>query len=333
MNFPDKLEEDDTIALISPSGSAASLFPHRLDAATEFLEKQGFNVKEYPSTRGRDSYGWNAGTPEERAEHLMEAFTDDDVDGILATIGGLTANSILPHLDFEHIKENPKFFCGYSDITALHYALNEKANLQTFYGPAAIPELGEYPEPLEYTTEDFLDAIKGDWQGEKTASNEWTEELLDWMEKEDLEKSRERKDNPGYQWLREGEAEGELIGGCLPSILRTAGTEYWPSHEDKILFLETPESDPGEPYPVSEAEADIAQLKLMGALDRVKGVIVGRPYQYSPDDEEYFKQILEDYIDVPILYGADIGHTDPQLTLPYDVECELNSEQNLFKLK
>lgn len=328
-----ELGQGDTVALVSPSGSAAKLFPHRLEAAIDFLEGQEFEVKEYDHTRSEGKQPWNAATPEQRAEDLMNAFTDDEVDGIIATIGGLTANSVLPHLDFDKIKENPKFFCGYSDITVLHYALNEKADLQTFYGPTAIPELGEYPEPLSYTTNEFLNAAKGDWRGKKEPSEEWTEEMLDWMEKEDLERPREKLGNPGYQWLREGKAEGELIGGCLPSILRTAGTEYWPDHEGKILFLETPEGDPGEPYPVSDAEADIAQLDLIGVLEEIEGLVVGRPYQYSEDEEESFKQILKDYTNVPILYGADIGHTDPQLTLPYDADGVIDSDQNLFEIE
>lgn len=334
MQEPPKLEEGDTIALVSPSGSAGSLFPHRMEAATEALQELGFETKEYSTTRSTGEFNWNSGTPEERAEDLMSAFTDEDVDGILTTIGGLTADSILPHLDFEEIKDNPKFFCGYSDITVIHYALNEKANLQTFYGPAAITQFGEHPEPLEYTVEHFMNAVEREWKGDIEPSEEWTDELLDWMNKEDLERPRERNENNGYEWLREGSAEGEIIGGCIPSLLRVSGTEYWPDHEDKIMILETPEGEEaGTPYTPDNAEADLAQLQLMGVLDEINGIVIGRPYQYSEEQEDNLKDIVERYTETPVLYGADIGHTDPQVTVPYGAEAKIDSEENLFKLK
>lgn len=334
MQEPQKLEKGDTIALVSPSGSAASLFPHRMETATEVLEELGFETEECSTKRDTGDFGWNAGTPEDRAEDLMEAFTADEVDGILTTIGGLTADSILPHLDFKEIEDNPKFFCGYSDTTVLHYALNEKADLQTFYGPAAITQFGEHPEPFEYTVEHFMNAAGREWEGQKHPSEEWTDELLDWMNKEDLERARERRENSGYNWLIEGSAEGEIIGGCIPSLLRVAGTEYWPDHENKIMILETPEGEEaGEPYTPDQVEADLAQLRLMGVLDEVNGFIVGRPYQYNQEQEEQLKQLMKRYTDKPVLYGADIGHTDPQLTVPYDAEAKIDSDENRFELK
>ena len=334
MPRPPKLEKGDTIALVSPSGSAGNLFPHRMEEATEALEEIGYETKEYPTTRGMGDFVWNAGTPQARAEDLMSAFRDDEVDGILTSIGGLTAASILPHLDFEEISEDPKFFCGYSDITVLHYALNRKADLQTFYGPCAITQFGEHPEPYDYTVKHFLKAARGDWKGSIEASDTWTDELLDWRNKEDLERPRERRDNLGYEWLREGRTKGKIIGGCIPSVLRVAGTEYWPDHEDRMMVLETPEGgEAGEPYGPERVEANLAQLKIMGVLDKVRGFIVGRPYQYSDEQEEQFKRLLLKYTDKPVLYGADIGHTDPQVTVPYNAEAEIDSEENRFELK
>lgn len=91
-----------------------------------------------------------------RVDELHEAFRDDEVHSIICCIGGLTANEILPHLDYELIREHPKIFVGSSDITLLHYALLAGAGLRTFYGPSAIMQLGEYPAPLDFTWEHFV---------------------------------------------------------------------------------------------------------------------------------------------------------------------------------
>ncbi len=143
---PKKLEKGDTIAIISPSSGL--YFPHRLDNAVSFLKSQGYNVKEFPCTRKVN--GWESAPAKERADDIMSAFLDDEVDAIMALTGGTTAIQTLKYLDFGKIEENPKIFSGYSDISILHYAFNTQADLTTFYGPCAITQFGEYPKPLDY---------------------------------------------------------------------------------------------------------------------------------------------------------------------------------------
>src|SRR3990167_4216921 len=112
---PDKLKRGDTIGVISPSGGLAVLVPHRLDNAIKFLENQGYKIKEFSCTRKNN--GWESASAKERAKDIMDAFRDKDVKAIICSIGGNNANKTLRYLDFEKIKEIPKIFCGYSDIS------------------------------------------------------------------------------------------------------------------------------------------------------------------------------------------------------------------------
>ena len=236
---PKRLNKGDTIGIIAPSAGLAAAIPHRLDNAIKFLESQGYRTKEFSCTRKNN--GWESAPAEERAKDVMNAFTDPEVKAIICEIGGNTINKILKFLDFGKIKENPKIFCGYSDISVLHYALNKKCGLVTFYGPCAMTQFGEHPQPLEYTLEYFNKAIVEGKIGVVKPSKKWTDEVLDWSKKMDLERPRILKDNKGFEWLKEGRVEGEIIGGCLSSLMNVINTEYWPDHKDKIFFLETPE--------------------------------------------------------------------------------------------
>lgn len=332
---PKKLEKEDTIAIISPSAGLAAIFPHRLDNAIKFLESQGYKIKEFPCTR--KNKGWESASAEERASDIMSAFKDKEVKAIICSIGGNNVNKTLEFLDFEEVKKNPKILCGYSDISALHYAIHKKSNLVTFYGPAAITQFAEFPKPLNHTLEYFNKAVTRTIPiGKVTPSKNWTDEVLDWGEKKDLERPRKLRKNSGYEWLKEGKAEGEIIGGCLHSILHLMGSEYWPDHKNKILFIETPEGEDftkGES--LAEVDAQLCDLRISGVFNEIKGLIVGRPFGYTDEEKEKFKEVIIDNsrgYNFPILYGADIGHTDPQITIPLGAKVLIDSENNSFEL-
>jgi len=331
---PKKLEKGDTIGIVSPSSGLADLAPHRLDNAIKFLKDKGFKIKEFPTTRKRS--GWESASAEERAKDLMEAFEDEGVKAIVCSIGGNTANKILKYLDFDKIKNNPKIFCGYSDASVIHYALNTQANLVTFYGPCMMVQFGEYPETLSYTWEHFLKATSG-IIGEIKASERWTDEILNWFEKEDLKRPRELKENKGFEWLRKGEATGKIIGGCISSIVHLRGTKFWPEHKDRILLVEIPEGqefDQGEPVEV--VDAILADLELSGVFRDIKGLIIGRPFRYDKEQINDLKRVVlentKDY-NFPILFNVDIGHTDPQITIPLGVEVKIDSNKNTFNIE
>ena len=196
-------------------------------------------------------------------------------------------------------------------------------------------QFGEYPKPLDYTVKYFNKAIVEGKIGKIESSKKWTDEILNWFAKKDLERSRELKENFGYNWIKKGKATGEIIGGCLHSLTHLIGTEYWPNHKDKILFIELPEGEDfmkGEP--LAEVDAQLCDLEIAGIFKEIKGLIVGRPFRYSQEETEKFKKIILDNTEgynFPILFGVDIGHSDPQITIPFGVKVEIDSEKNLFE--
>ncbi len=331
---PKKLRKGDSIAIISPSAGLAAIFPHRLDNAINFLKFLGYKIKEFPCTRKTN--GWESAPAKDRAKDIMDAFTDKKVNAIICSIGGEVANQTLDYLDFEKIRENPKIFCGYSDVSVLHYAIHTKSKLITYYGPCAMTQFGEYPKPLTYTLKYFNKAIVEDNIGKILPSEEWTDELLDWSQKLDLTRPRKMRKNKGFEWIKEGEAVGEIIGGCISSIVHLRGTEYWPDYKNKIFFWEIPEGqkfDEGEP--LSTIDAYLQDLKLTGVFNEISGMIVGRPFRYSDEDTKKLKEkIIErtSSYNFPILFGADIGHTDPQITIPLGAKVILNSWKNNFEI-
>jgi len=333
--FPPLLKKGDMIGIIAPSAGLAAIFPHRLDKAIKFLESEGYKIKEFPCTRKIN--GWESASAEERAKDIMNAFLDKEVKAIICSIGGNTINKTLKYLDFEKIKDNLKIFVGYSDISVLHYAINKKCGFSTFYGPCAMIQFGEYPKPLEYTLKYFNKAIVEGKIGKVMSSEQWTDEVLDWGEKKYLERARKLIENKGFEWLREGEASGKIIGGCISSIVHLIGTEYWPDHKDSILFLESSEGDDfTKGKSLASIDSQLCELEMSGVFKEIKGLIVGRSFGYTDEEKEKFKEIIldntKDY-NFPILYGVDIGHTDPQITVPLGSKVHINSENNSFILK
>jgi len=332
---PPRLKLGDTIAIIAPSGGLSALVPHRIEQAKKNLEMMGFKVKLYPTLSKFDD--GKAGSVEERVHDLHRAFLDPEVKAIICAIGGTYCNAIIPKIDYNLIHKNPKIFCGYSDISILHYAIYKNAGLHTFYGPCAMTPFGEFPKVFEYTKDYFLKAVSdGQPIGKIFASEFWTDEILDWFEKKDLERDREQRFNEGMVWINPGQAEGKIIGGCLYSILQLKGTDYDMDYQDKILFIETPEGQnfkKGEP--LNYIEAQLFDLINAGVFNKIKGLVVGRPFGYEEEERKAFldliRKVTKDY-SFPVLANVNIGHADPIITIPLGVRATLDSEQDLFSI-
>ncbi len=336
--IPPKLTKGDTIGFISPSAGLAPFAMHRIERAKKTLENLGYKVK--IAKHALKNSGYVSASIEERVSDIHDMFSDSEVKLIMTTIGGNHSNQLLKYIDYELIKKNPKIFIGYSDITVLHLAFYSKANLATYYGPCAMTQFGENPNILPYSLDYFLKAVSSE-EYKKTfdifPSEKWTEEVLDWFKKIDLSRPRRLKKNQGYKWLVKGKVKGEIFGGCIPSINHLAGTEYWPNiPKNAIFFLDIPEGyelDKG--MPISEVDSYLADLDNLGLFDSIAGLIVGRPYHYSTNEEEELKNIILKYVKkrkCPTLYSANIGHTDPIVTLRYGATVELNSSSNLFRI-
>ena len=317
---PPRVQPGDTVAIVSPSFGAAATWPHRYAPGKAYLESRGLRVKVMPHANGAGH--WTSGSPQARAADLHEAFADPEVAVLLCSIGGNHSNQLLPHLDFDLIRANPKLFQGYSDMTVLHWAIGQETGLSTFYGPALVPELGEFPEVLPLTDR-FLRAA---WFGAEPLryepATEWTDELLDWSRQLDLTRPRTLQRSEGWVTIRSGVAEGPLIGGCLETICwHLKGSAYWPDFSGAVLMLESSEELPS-PAHVDSYLTDLAQL---GVLDSIAGLIYARPYGYSDAEREALWRVLEAHARCPALANVDCGHADPMLTLPLRQRVELDA--------
>ena len=337
--IPDKLKIGDTIALVSPSAGLAPFAMHRIDSAVSFFKDQGFKVR--IAKNALKNAGYVSATAKERAEDLNEVFSDPKVKGVMATIGGNHSNQILPFIDWKIVKNNPKIFIGYSDITVLHNAIFAQTGLQTYYGPCAMTQFGENPKVFDYTWENFkrvLFAGPAEKKIEVKPSEFFCEDTsLDWFKREDLIRPRKIEKNGGWAWWREGRAEGRIAGGCVPSINHLLGTKYWNDPKDSIFFIDIPE---GASYnlglAVSEADSYLADLANAGVFDDIAGLVVGRPYRYSEEESKKLREIIIGYArnkDYPILANVNIGHVDPIITLPYGAPAVLDSKAGRFSFE
>ncbi|HBO16810.1 MAG: hypothetical protein UR69_C0001G0225 [Candidatus Moranbacteria bacterium GW2011_GWE2_35_2-] len=333
--IPKKLKKGDIIGIVSPSAGLGPIFPHRIEQAKKNLLKLGFNIKYAKNSLKNNGYVSASG--KERADDIHEMFLDKEVKAIITTIGGDHSNQVLKYLNFDVIRDNPKIFIGYSDITVLHMAFAVKANLRTYYGPCIISEFGEYPEVLPYTLEYFEKGVMDNKViGNVNQSNSWTWEFLDWFEKKDQTRARKLTPSKGYEWWKKGKAQGQIFGGCIPSMNHLTGTEYWVDFKNKIMFIDIPESSPGEKFPLADLDSFLADIDNIGVFKDIKGLIIGRPYFYNEDDNKELRKIIDYYTkkyNYPILFNANIGHVSPIMTLPLGAKVMLDSRNNIFEIK
>jgi muramoyltetrapeptide carboxypeptidase len=247
-------------------------------------------------------------------------------------IGGDHSCHLLPLLDFDLIRENPKILMGYWDVTVLNVAIWEKIGLVTFNGPALIVELAEYPKVFDYTERYMLKALcSAEPVGEVGPSEWWTEEFLEWDEKEDLTRERTRQASGGWTWLKGGSAEGVLVGGCLESMQHLRGTTYWPDLDGAILFLETSEEKPSP----ETVDGILMDYENMGAFACIARLLFGRPYGYTSEERERLDEIILDHTrgcDFPVVADMDFGHTSPMFTPPVGCPAVIDAGLEQFEI-
>ena len=327
---PQRLQEGDTVGVISPSWGGGAEYPHRVRRGVEYLESLGFRVKIGP--HATNSVGYVADTAANRAADVHAMFRDPEVRAVIATIGGDHSCHLLPLLDFDLIRENSKIFMGYSDVTVLNVAIWAKTGLVTFNGPALMVELAEYPEVFDYTERHTLKTLcSAEPVGQVEPSAWWTEEELDWGEKEDLTRPRAGQASSGWTWLKGGSGEGALVGGCLESLQHLRGTPYWPDLDGAILFLETSEEKP-EPERV---DGILMDYENMGAFGKIRGLLFGRPYGYTPEEREQLHEVILERTrghDFPVVADMDFGHTSPVFTLPVGCRAAVDAGRERFEI-
>lgn len=342
--IPKALRKGDTIAFISPSARLNNVLPTPLARGKAWLESLGFRVEIFFTSLTTTTI---AESIRVRCEELHAAFRDDTIGAIICTIGGSHANEMLPFLDYSLIRSNPKIFVGYSDTTFLHYAIQSRTGLRTFYGPSVFTDISDFPAPMQFTIDHFLHVLSethnpvGPLPRSPTCSVEHSDFFFG---NEASDKPREVSGSPSWRWLRNGRATGHLHGGTIICVVRLQATNYAPtSWKGKVLFLESAMGDDMQlPYSVDEFRNNLVDLALSGVLHEISGLVVGRGYKYDDSMQEKLASVIEEVFDVivgrsheeelPILMNVDFGHTSPLLTLPIGALVSLDSALDEFKI-
>ncbi|MEU1390779.1 MULTISPECIES: S66 peptidase family protein [unclassified Nonomuraea] len=303
---PPKLKAGDVVRVVAPACSRAMVMEHDHSAIIDArFAELGLTLTYGRHVDERDAF--NSSSVASRVADLHDAFADPSVAAILTVIGGYNCNELLPHLDWELIRANPKILCGYSDITALQNAVLARAGLVTYSGPhwSTFGMRDHFEQTLEW----FASVLFGDAPVELGASKYWTDDL--WFLDQD---GREPMPNEGWWPLRPGVAEGRVVGGNLCTLNLLQGTPYMPSLDGALLIVE----DDLESHPATFARNLTSLLQLPGA-ETVRGLVIGRFQQASRMTRALLEQIVETQPglrDVPVLANVDVGHTNPLATFP-----------------
>lgn len=288
-----RLRAGDTIGIVAPASPSDS---SKVERAIKHITDIGYTVK-----AGKSIYcsrGYLAGRDDLRASDINDMFADNEIRAVFCLRGGYGSQRILDLVDFEGIRNNPKIFMGYSDITALLNAIYQKCGLITFHGPMG----GDFAGGLERHSKRAMKNILESTDPVGELPNPLTPEVVE-----------------------EGKGSGILVGGNLSIVAASMGTPYEVDTENKILFLEDVFE---EPYSVDRM---LTQLRLAGKFKSVAGIILGDWGNTEPEEPEKSLSLEEVFEDIfkglgkPVLKGLKIGHCKPKLTVPIGVEVSIDT--------
>ena len=293
---PAALRLGDTVGIIAPAGP---IEPDALEAGCAWLVRQGYLPFYLPSILERDLYF--AGSTERRLDEFHQMFARPEVKAIICARGGYGCNYLLPNIDLNVVRTNPKIFCGCSDVTTLLTHLCDATSLVTFHGPML--NIDVRPDGVDEKS----------WLAAMTSGEAYV-----------LEFSGDE-----VQTLVPGSAEGMLYGGCLSMLCASLGTSYEIETRDTILFLE----DLAEP--AFRIDRMLMHLKLAGKFEGVRGVIFGEMLNCSPRGaQDYTLQHVVHRmlggLGVPIAYGLKSGHVSRgNITLAFGVATRFTAGTNV----
>ena len=315
--IPDKLKPGDEVRIVAPARSASDIDERVLDRAKAALESLGLKVTFSKNAFSRNQRG--CPTDDEKVEDLHAAFMDENVKCILAAIGGFNSNQMLGKINWQIIKDNPKVFGGFSDITVLNHAILAKTGLVTY----AMPNFYCFGLPPEnsYSLEYFQRCLFADQPAELVVQQSETFYDLPWNY--DETSPRQALENDGSRVVQSGSAEGVMIGGNLCSLNLLNGTEYFPKIEgDVILCIEDDSYDS-----ITETfERHVQALMQQPFFRQVKAILVGRFQGESRATDDMISDIiLSKNIDskISVIVNLDFGHTDPKFTYPVGGTCKV----------
>ena len=334
---PKKLQAGDQIVTASLSSGMAGeeeYLARYLRGKSRLERIFGLIVTELPHTLKGEEYVYR--NPEVRARELAEAFTDESVKGIFSCIGGDESMRMIPYIDYEAIRNNPKIFLGYSDSTITHL-ICYKAGIMSFYGPSILSGFAENGALFPYMEKWVRKALfTSEPIGEVESPAEWTSEYIPW-EAGHEERTRKMLPNQGYEVLQgTGIKRGRLLGGCMEVLEMAKGTEIWPAKaewEGKLIFFETSE----EKTVPEQIKRWLRNYGAQGILGNAAGILFSKPYdeQYYEEYKEIILQVVRDELGLchlPIFYNMSFGHTDPMSIMPYGALAEIDCEQKTFRI-
>ena len=288
---PPALLKGDAIGVVAPSYSPR---PGWLSRGIRALERAGYGVILDPEIATMRRF--KRDEDERRAENFMGMWLDPRVKAVIGGTGGYGAVRMIPHLEPEIFRRNPKAFVGYSDVTALHLWLMRRADLRVFHGPT-VDDL--IPSTRDPTMASLLSSLT-------------------------VPRPTTRIGRDIARAVRPGRATGRLVGGNLSLVQQTIGTPYEIDTRDAILFLEETRD------PMSFVDERLVHLRAAGLLRHVKGIVFGQ-LSLDRSEEDEFEDFLLDLVSdlkVPILMDFPAGHEVPNLTLPLGTDVELVADES-----
>lgn len=306
---PPRLKPGDTIGLVSP---ASGIKEDELQESIKNLETLGFKTVYNKAVLSRS--GYLGGADKERADDLNNMFERKDVNGIVCTRGGWGAARILPLLNYDIIKNNPKILLGYSDITSLCYGITAMTGLVTFHGPVGTSTYNDF------SVNNFKNVLMNPSPVYRMFN---------------APANPDKKETAAYS-IRNGKAAGELVGGNLSIICSLIGTQYDIDTTGKIIFLEEVEE---EPYRIDRM---LTQMIQANKFQKAKGVALGIFSKCEPKEkdpafpvsfslQEVLMQKLYD-LNIPVIYGMSFGHIVNKFTMPLGIKAELDVDNQVITL-
>jgi len=325
MIIPEKLKIGDEIRVIAPARSMAIIDDEAKAIANQRLADLGFKVTFGKHVDEIDEF--NSSSIESRLADLHEAFADPNVKGVFSAIGGFNSNQLLDYIDWDLIANNPKVFCGFSDITALNNAIFTKTGLVTYSGP----HYWSFGQKLyfDYTLGYFKQACIDSEVISISASEKWSDDH--WHNNQDI---RELIDNNGIWVINQGMAEGTIVGGNLCTVNLLQGTRYMPSLDGVILFIE--EDALANGIDVMEFDRNLQSLISLPDFSGVRGIVIGRFQKAAGMTNDLLIKIIKskkELNNLPVIAGVDFGHTDPKITFPVGGVASINtSDQTMIRI-
>lgn len=320
--FPQKLQTGDEVRVIAPSHSLSIISQNIRTIANSRFSDLGLKISFGKHVEETDEFA--SSSIRSRIEDLRDAFRDQNIKAVFAVIGGFNSNQLLRYIDWELIKANPKFFCGYSDTTVLQNAIYAKTGLVTYSGPA----YSTFGQEIyfDYTLEYVKKCLFTDEAFDIQPSEHWTDDF--WWKNQ---KQRNLIKNDGLWIINQGSAKGTILGGNLGTLNLLQGTEYFPNLKGSILFLEDDEESRPHHF-----DRDLQSLIHLPSFVGVQGLIIGRFQKISNITRNLLTKIIKtkrELDHIPVVANVDFGHTSPLITFPIGGEAKIDATTDTSKIQ